>query len=199
MVPQRTQVAIIGAGPSGLLLGQLLHNAGVDNVILERRSADYVLGRVRAGVLEQTTVDLLDAAGVGARMRREGLTHDGVELSFGGARHRIDFRALTGKSATIYGQTEVTHDLMDARRAFGGATIYEADDVALHDFDRETPSVTWRDANGAHRLGCDFIAGCDGYHGVSRASVPAASIATYERVYPFGWLGILADTPPVSH
>ena len=199
MLERRTQVAIIGAGPSGLLLGQLLHNAGVDNVILERRSADYVLGRVRAGVLEQTTVDLLDAAGVGARMRREGLTHDGVELSFGGARHRIDFRALTGKSVTIYGQTEVTHDLMDARRAFGGASIYEANVVALHDFAGDSPSVTWHDAHGEHRLGCDFIAGCDGYHGVSRASVPPASIATYERVYPFGWLGILADTPPVSH
>ena len=196
---QRTQVAIVGAGPSGLLLGQLLHNAGIDNVILERRSAAYVLGRVRAGVLEQTTVDLLEQAGVGGRMRREGLPHDGVELSFGGARHRIDFRGLTGKQVTIYGQTEVTHDLMDARRAFGGTTIYEARDVELHDFDGDAPSVGWRDESGEHRLACDFIAGCDGYHGASRASVPAASIATYERVYPFGWLGILADTPPVSH
>ena len=199
MLPKRTQVAIIGAGPSGLLLGQLLHGAGIDNLILERRSADYVLGRVRAGVLEQTSVDLLEEAGVGARMRREGLRHDGVELSFGGGRHRIDFRALTGKSVTIYGQTEVTHDLMDARRAFGATTVYEAGDVALHDFDSGSPSVSWRDARGEHRLACDFIAGCDGYHGVSRASVPPASIATYERVYPFGWLGILADTPPVSH
>ncbi|HSC24457.1 MAG TPA: 4-hydroxybenzoate 3-monooxygenase [Casimicrobiaceae bacterium] len=199
MLPKRTQVAIIGAGPSGLLLGQLLHGAGIDNLILERRSADYVLGRVRAGVLEQTSVDLLEEAGVGARMRREGLRHDGVELSFGGGRHRIDFRALTGKSVTIYGQTEVTHDLMDARRAFGATTVYEAGDAALHDFDSGSPSVSWRDARGEHRLACDFIAGCDGYHGVSRASVPPASIATYERVYPFGWLGILADTPPVSH
>jgi p-hydroxybenzoate 3-monooxygenase len=200
MGPNRTQVAIIGAGPSGLLLGQLLHNAGVDNVIFERRSGKYVLSRIRAGVLEQTTADLLDEAGVGARMRREGLLHDGIELSFGGSRHRIDLRGLTGgKQVMIYGQTEVTHDLMDARRAFGGTTIYEAIDVALHDFDGATPSVTWRKDGAEHRLRCDFIAGCDGYHGVSRASVPEQSLATYERVYPFGWLGILADTPPVSH
>jgi len=200
MASTRTQVAIIGAGPSGLLLGQLLHRAGIDNVILERRSGEYVLSRVRAGVLEQTTADLLDEAGVGARMRREGLLHDGIELSFGNARHRIDLHGLTGgKRVVIYGQTEVTHDLMDARRDFGGTTIYEADEVTPHDFDTATPSVTWRKDGSEHRLQCDFIAGCDGYHGVSRASVPENSIATYERVYPFGWLGILADTPPVSH
>ena len=199
-VPARTQVAIIGAGPSGLLLGQLLRNAGIDNVIFERRSGDYVLSRIRAGVLEQTTVDLLDSAGVGERMRREGLLHDGIELSFGGERHRIDFRRLTGgKQVMIYGQTEVTHDLMDARRAFGGTSLYEASDVALHDFDSTKPSVTWRKDGAEHRLRCDFIAGCDGYHGVSRRSVPEGGVATYERVYPFGWLGILADTPPVSH
>ena len=199
MTPARTQVAIIGAGPSGLLLGQLLHAAGIDNVILERRSGEYVLGRIRAGVLEQTTADLLDEAGVGARMHREGLLHDGIELSFGGARHRIDLRGLTGgKQVMIYGQTEVTHDLMDARRAFGGASIYEAEDVALHGFDTATPRVTWRTNGSTHELRCDVIAGCDGYHGVSRASVPERSIETYERVYPFGWLGILSDTPPVS-
>jgi p-hydroxybenzoate 3-monooxygenase len=197
--PTRTQIAIIGAGPSGLLLGQLLHQAGVDNVIFDRRSGEYVLSRIRAGVLEQTTVDLLDATGIGARMHREGLLHDGIELSFGGERHRIDFRGLTGKQVMIYGQTEVTHDLMDARRSFGGTTVYEASDVSLHDFDGSNPWVTWREDGAAHRLQCDFIAGCDGYHGVSRASVPEASLATYERVYPFGWLGILADTPPVSH
>jgi p-hydroxybenzoate 3-monooxygenase len=197
-LPKRTQVAIVGAGPSGLLLGQLLHNAGVDNVILERRSAAYVLGRVRAGVLEQTTVDLLDSAGVGTRMRREGLLHDGVELSFGGARHRIDFLALTGKRVVVYGQTEVTHDLMDARRAFGGTSVYEAQDVALHAFDTAAPRVTWHDAQGEHELACDFVAGCDGYHGVSRASVPPGALRTYERVYPFGWLGLLSETPPVS-
>ena len=197
--PSRTQVAIIGAGPSGLLLGHLLHRAGIDNVILERRSAEYVLGRVRAGVLEQTSVDLLDDAGLGARMRREGLLHDGVELSFAGARHRIDFAGLTGKRVMVYGQTEVTHDLMEARDAFGGPTLYEARDVEPRAFDGEAPRVAWRDAQGEHELTCDFIAGCDGYHGVSRASVPAHAIETYERVYPFGWLGLLSDTPPVSH
>jgi p-hydroxybenzoate 3-monooxygenase len=198
--PTRTQVAIIGAGPSGLLLGQLLHDAGIDNVIFERRSGEYVLSRIRAGVLEQTTVDLLDSAGVGGRMRREGLLHDGIELSFGGERHRIDFRGLTGgKQVMIYGQTEVTHDLMDARRAFGGTTLYEANDVEVHDFASMQPSVTWRQQGALHRLQCDFIAGCDGYHGVSRASVPEGSLATYAREYPFGWLGILADTPPVSN
>jgi p-hydroxybenzoate 3-monooxygenase len=197
--PVRTQVAIVGAGPSGLLLGHLLHRAGVDNVILERRSAEYVLGRIRAGVLEQTTVDLLDGTGLGGRMHREGLLHDGVELSFGGARHRIDFRSLVGKQVMVYGQTEVTHDLMDARRAFGGTTLYEASDVTPHDFDSSTPRLAWRDAQGEHELACEFIAGCDGYHGITRASVPAQSLATYERVYPFGWLGILSETPPVSH
>ena len=200
MSTQRTQVAIIGAGPAGLLLGQLLHRAGIDNVILERRNGEYVLGRIRAGVLEQTTVDLLDEAGVGTRMHREGLLHDGIELSFGGARHRIDLRGLTGgKQVMIYGQTEVTHDLMDARQTFGGTSIYEADDVALRDFDTDAPTVSWRRDGATHELACDFIAGCDGYHGVSRRSVPERAIATYERVYPFGWLGILADTPPVSH
>jgi len=199
MGPNRTQVAIIGAGPSGLLLGQLLHKAGIDNVILERRSGQYVLSRIRAGVLEQTTADLLDEAGVGARMHQEGLLHDGIELSFGSARHRIDLRALTGgKQVVIYGQTEVTHDLMDARSAFGGATIYEADDVVPRDFDSNSPFVTYRKDGIAHELRCDFIAGCDGYHGIARASVPAESLRTYERVYPFGWLGILVNRPPVS-
>jgi len=200
MTSRQTQVAIIGAGPSGLLLGQLLHKAGIDNVVLERRSGEYVLGRIRAGVLEQTTVDLLDQAGVAERMRRVGLLHDGIELCFGGARHRIDLRSLTGgKQVMIYGQTELTHDLMDARSAFGGTTVYEADDVALHDFDGPSPCVTWRKDGAEHRLACEFIAGCDGYHGVSRASVPQRAIETFERIYPFGWLGILADTPPVSH
>jgi len=199
MGQNRTQVAIIGAGPSGLLLGQLLHNAGIDNVILERRSGEYVLSRIRAGVLEQTTADLLDEAGVGGRMHREGLLHDGIELSFGGARHRIDLRTLTrGKQVVIYGQTEVTHDLMDARNAFAGATIYEADDVVPRDFDSDRPSVTYRKEGITHELQCDFIAGCDGFHGIARASVPERSLTTYERVYPFGWLGVLSDTPPVS-
>ena len=199
MPSSRTQVAIIGAGPSGLLLGQLLHNAGIDNVILERRSGEYVLGRIRAGVLEQTTADLLDEAGVGGRMHREGLLHDGIELSFGGHRHRIDLRRLTGgKQVVIYGQTEVTHDLMDSRAAFAGTTIYEAEDVAPHAFDTDAPFVTYRIGGTQHELRCEFIAGCDGYHGITRASVPEKSLATYERVYPFGWLGVLVDKPPVS-
>ena len=198
--PARTQVAIVGAGPAGLLLGQLLHQAGIDNVILERRSADYVLGRIRAGVLEQTTVDLLDAAGVGARMHHEGLVHGGYDLCFDGLRHRIDLHALTGgKQVMVYGQTEVTRDLMQARTAEGRATLYEAKEVALHDFGGAAPSLTYTHQGARHTLHCDFIAGCDGYHGVARASVPAAALTTFERSYPFGWLGILADTPPVSH
>jgi p-hydroxybenzoate 3-monooxygenase len=196
----RTQVAIVGAGPSGLLLGQLLHKAGIDNVILERQSAEYVLGRIRAGVLEQTTVDLLDEAGVGQRMHHEGLVHGGYELCFGGARHRIDLHGLTGgKQVMVYGQTEVTRDLMAARRESGRSTVYEAADVALHGFDGERPTITYTHGGRTHELQCDFIAGCDGYHGVSRASVPPAALTLYERVYPFGWLGVLADTPPVSH
>jgi p-hydroxybenzoate 3-monooxygenase len=200
MIPQRTQVAIIGGGPSGLLLGQLLHKAGIDNVILERQSAEYVLGRIRAGVLEQTTVDLLESAGVGARMRSEGLVHGGFELGFGGERHRIDLHGLTGgKQVTVYGQTEVTRDLMQARTELDLPIVYEARDVVLNGFDGESPEVTYVKDGVTHTLRCDYIAGCDGYHGVSRASVPEQSVTCHERVYPFGWLGILADTPPVSH
>jgi len=200
MTTTRTQVAIIGAGPSGLLLGALLHKAGIDAVILEARSGDYVLGRIRAGVLEQTCVDLLDEAGVGARMHQEGLVHGGFELAFAGQRHRIDMKTLTGgKQVMVYGQTEVTRDLMDHRAASGARTVYEAAEVALHGFDGTQPSVTYKKDGTTHTLHCDFIAGCDGYHGVSRASVPQGSIRTYEKVYPFGWLGLLADTPPVGH
>ena len=196
----RTQVAIIGSGPAGLLLGQLLHAYGIDNVILERKDRDYVLGRIRAGVLEQGTVGLLEQVGVTERLRREGLVHDGVELCFGGSRHRIDMKAATGgKTMVIYGQTEVTRDLMDARLKVGRSTIYDADNVALHDFDTGKPRVTYEKDGATHELACDFIAGCDGYHGVSRASIPAGAIQTFERVYPFGWLGILSETPPVSH
>ncbi|WP_341892425.1 4-hydroxybenzoate 3-monooxygenase [Variovorax sp. YR752] len=196
----KTQVAIIGAGPSGLLLGALLAQAGVDAVILEAKSPDYVLGRIRAGVLEQVCVDLLDQVGVGARMHREGLVHGGFELCFGGARHRIDMKTLTGgKQVMVYGQTEVTRDLMDDRAAKGLTTIYEAANVSLHDFDGAKPRVRYQKEGATHEIECDFIAGCDGYHGVSRASVPAAAIQTFERVYPFGWLGILSDTPPVAH
>jgi p-hydroxybenzoate 3-monooxygenase len=194
----RTKVAIIGAGPAGLLLGQLLHGYGIDNVILERKDRDYVLARIRAGVLEQGTVDLLDQLGVAARLHREGLIHDGIELAFAGHRHRIDLRAATGKTVTIYGQTEVTRDLMDARDSSGLLTVYEADDVAPHDFDSDHPRVTYVKDGITHEIECDFIAGCDGFHGVSRASVKSSAIQTFERIYPFGWLGILSETPPVS-
>jgi len=195
----RTQVAIIGSGPSGLLLGQRLHACGIDAVILERRSKDYVLGRIRAGVLEQGAVDLIDEVGCGARMHREGLVHDGIEFCFDGARHRIDLKGLTGgKSVMIYGQTEVTADLMEAREAAGAVTVYEASEVSLHGFDGDRPTVRYSKDGIAHELACDFICGCDGFHGVSRKSVPEAAIETFERVYPFGWLGVLADVPPVS-
>jgi p-hydroxybenzoate 3-monooxygenase len=194
-----TKVAIIGAGPAGLLLGQLLHAYGIDNVILERQTPDYVLGRIRAGLLEEGTVALLDEVGAGARAHREGLVHHGVELAFGGARHRIDMHAATGKTVMIYGQTEVTRDLMDARRAAGLTTVYEAADVTPHDFDTDHPRVSYVKDGVTHEIACDFIAGCDGFHGVSRSSVPSAAIRTFERVYPFGWLGILSETPPVSH
>jgi len=196
----RTQVAIIGAGPAGLLLGQLLHKAGIDNVVIERQTGDYVLGRIRAGVLEQITMELLARAGVDARARAEGLPHDGIELLFQGQRHRIDLHALTqGKQVTVYGQTEVTRDLMEARAAAGLTTIYSANNVSLHDFDSQQPRVRYMVDGVQHELACDFIAGCDGYHGVSRASVPDSALRTYEKVYPFGWLGVLADVPPVSH
>ena len=196
----RTQVAIIGAGPAGLLLGQLLHKSGVDAVIIEQRSPDYVLGRIRAGVLEKVCMDLLDQAGVSARAHAEGLPHDGIELLFKGQRHRIDLHELTGGSrVTVYGQTEVTRDLMDARTAAGLTTVYDAQNVQVHDFDGQNPRVTYQKDGQTHELACDFIAGCDGYHGVCRASAPANLLKTYERVYPFGWLGVLADVPPVSH
>ncbi|HYF58962.1 MAG TPA: 4-hydroxybenzoate 3-monooxygenase [Burkholderiaceae bacterium] len=194
----RTQVAIVGAGPAGLLLGQLLHRAGIDTVILERQSADYVLGRIRAGVLEHGTVALLDEAGVGARAHAEGLVHHGIELAFDGARHRIDFADLIGRAVTVYGQTEVTRDLMAARAASGAPTVYEAADVSLHGLDGDRPTVRWRHDGREHELACDWVAGCDGYHGVSRASIPADRLRTFERVYPFGWLGVLCDTTPVS-
>src|SRR6204780_382880 len=195
----RTKVAIIGAGPAGLLLGQLLHVCGIDNVILERQTPDYVLGRIRAGLLEEGTVALLDEVGAGHRAHREGLVHDGIELAFAGHRHRIDMKAATGKTVVIYGQTEVTLDLMNARKAAGLTSVYEAADVKPHDFDTDHPRVSWTKDGVTHELACDFIAGCDGFHGVSRASVPASAIQEFERVYPFGWLGILSETPPVSH
>ena len=196
----RTQVAIVGGGPSGLLLGQLLHKAGIDAVIVERQSPEYVLGRIRAGVLEQVTTDLLDEAGVGERMHREGLVHTGFDMLFGGQRHRIDLEELTGgRKVMVYGQTEVTRDLMAARQAAGLPTVYEAANVQIHDFDTPHPRITYEKDGQSHTLECDFIAGCDGFHGVCRASVPRGAIQEFEKVYPFGWLGLLSDTPPVHH
>jgi p-hydroxybenzoate 3-monooxygenase len=196
---KRVQVAIIGAGPSGLLLGHILHRAGIETIVLENRSADYVLARVRAGLLEQGTTDLLRETGIGARLDREGLVHHGLSLAFDGELHRIDLTASSGKSVTIYGQTEVTHDLMDARAASGAPTVYEAQNVTPHDFDGVSPRVTYEKDGVTHEIACDFIAGCDGFHGVSRQSVPQTALTTYERVYPFGWLGILAEVPPADH
>jgi p-hydroxybenzoate 3-monooxygenase len=195
----RTQVAIIGSGPAGLLLGQLLHRAGIDTIVVERRSRDHVLSRIRAGVLEQGTVALIDEAGCGSRLHREGLIHTGIELAFGGTRQRIDFADLTGgKGVTIYGQTEVTRDLMDARLALGAPSIYEAENVRPAGFDGDKPVVHYLHEGTERHIACDFIAGCDGFHGVSRASVREDAITVFERVYPFGWLGLLADVTPVS-
>ena len=194
----RTQVAIIGAGPSGLLLGQLLHKAGIDAVIVERQSGDYVLGRIRAGILEQVTVDLMHEAGVGAGVAADGTIHRSIELVFNGERHPIDVHGLTGgKVVTAYGQTELTRDLMQARAQAGLTTLYEAADVAVHDIDSARPRVTYRKDGATHTIECDFIAGCDGFHGVCRATVKD-KVTEYEKVYPFGWIGVLADVPPVS-
>lgn len=194
----KTQVAIVGAGPSGLLLGQLLHRAGIDNVIVERQSAEYVAARIRAGVLEQVTVDLLREAGVDQRMHREGLPHDGFDLLFKGQRHRIDLHALTQRRVMVYGQTEVTRDLMQAREAAGLPSHYEVANVRIDGLQGSMAEVTGEHEGQALRIQADFVAGCDGYHGVSRSCIPADVLRTYEKVYPFGWLGMLADVPPVS-
>jgi len=195
-----TQIAIIGSGPSGLLLGQLLSGAGIDNVILDRVGKNYILGRVRAGVLEEGTVHLLEEAKSAERLHAEGLPHDGFSLAFDGRDHRIDLHGLTdGKRVTVYGQTEVTRDLMVEREVSGAVTIYDAGNVTPHDFDGSTPYVTYEKGGVTHRIDCDFIAGCDGFHGASRKAVPEKAIRTFEKVYPFGWLGLLADVAPVNH
>ncbi|UUP16196.1 4-hydroxybenzoate 3-monooxygenase [Nitratireductor thuwali] len=196
----RTKIAIIGSGPAGLLLGQLLTNAGIDNVIVERASKEHVLSRIRAGVLEEGMAGLLDEAGAGDRMRAEGLPHEGIDLAFDNRRHRVDLFGLTGgKRVIVYGQTEVTRDLMDKRAATGGVSIYQAANVLPHDFNRDRPYLTFEKDGREMRIDCDFIAGCDGYHGIARKSVPEDAIETFERIYPFGWLGIIADVPPVNH
>jgi p-hydroxybenzoate 3-monooxygenase len=192
----RTQVAIIGAGPAGLLLGQLLDRAGIDAIVLERRTPEYVLGRIRAGVLEPGTVEVLKLAGVSERLLSESLTHDGVELSHNGRRQRIDFTSVVDHGITVYGQTEVTRDLMDARAASGAPSVYEAESVTLHDIDGPKPRVTYAHEGREHAIECDFIAGCDGFHGVSRQSIPASALTEFNLSYPFGWLGVLADVPP---
>jgi p-hydroxybenzoate 3-monooxygenase len=194
----RTQVAIIGSGPAGLLLGQLLNGAGIEAVILDRVDRDYILGRVRAGVLEQGTVELMRRAGCAARLETEGLTHDGIGIALGGRIHRIDLAELTGgKQVTIYGQTELTRDLMDRREAEGATTIYDAEHVTPRHFgDNDRPWVSYEKDGRTHRIDCDFIVGCDGFHGAARKSVPPRAIRTFERVYPFGWLGLLAEVPP---
>ncbi len=194
----QVQVAIIGAGPAGLLLGQLLARAGIETVILERHTPEHVLDRIRAGVLEKGMVDMLDQAGVADRLHREGLVHHGIELAFGGRRQRIDFKDLVGQSVVVYGQTEVTRDLMEARAAIDAPTVYQAENVSLHDVDSASPRVSYQKHGEWYEVRCDFIAGCDGFHGVSRKTIPDSLIRTYERVYPLGWLGILSDTPPVS-
>lgn len=196
----RTQVAIIGAGPAGMFLAHLLHANEIDAVVIERQSRDYVEGRVRAGVLEQITVDMLDRLGLGQRMHQLGLVHAGTNLSLDGEMFRIDMAALTGgKTVMVYGQQEVMHDLFEAAPARGIQIVWNASDVALHALDGDRPHVTWRKEGAEQRLDCDFVAGCDGYHGVSRSSIPASVLRTFERVYPFGWLGILAEVPPASH
>jgi p-hydroxybenzoate 3-monooxygenase len=194
----RTQVAIVGAGPSGLLLSQLLDRHGIASIVLERQARGHVEARIRAGLLEQGTVDLLIEAGVGARLQRECLVHGGFEMAFDGRLHRIDLEALAGKHVTIYGQTEIQKDLGDARAAAGGDVRYEVGPVAIRDFGTERPRVTFLHAGREQSIECDFIVGCDGYHGVCRASVPPAAVRTYERTYPFGWLGVIADVHPIS-
>jgi p-hydroxybenzoate 3-monooxygenase len=196
----RTQIAIIGAGPAGMFLAHLLAIAGIAAVVLERRDRAYVEGRVRAGVLEQITVDLMDRLGLGQRMRREGLVHGGTNLAADGELFRVDMAELTGGSTVmVYGQQEVMKDLFDAAQPRGLSIVFDADEVALNDIDTDTPSVTFRQHGVERRIDCDFVIGCDGYHGVSRASIPTSVLKTFERVYPFGWLGILADVPPCDH
>ena len=195
----RTQVVIIGGGPSGLLLGQHLTRAGIDNIILERQTKAYVLGRIRAGVLEIGTADQLRALGLGARMEAEGFVHDGTVLSYNNQQTRIDFAHHTATPVVVYGQTEVTKDLYEAREADGAPVLYQVEDVEIRDAHSDAPSVEFTHDGHSRQIACDYIAGCDGFHGVSRQTIPAAQRHEFEKVYPFGWLGILSETPPVHH
>lgn len=194
----RTQVCIIGGGPSGLLLSQLLHRQNIDTVVLERKTRDYVLGRIRAGILEVGFVNLMREAGVAERMDAEGFIHEGTQISYDNQMFGINFVEHTGTPVVVYGQTEVTRDLYDAREAMGGQIVFNAEDVAITGAETDSPSVTYRTGGETHRIDCDFVAGCDGFHGVSRQTIPASVRKEYEKVYPFGWLGILSETPPVN-
>lgn len=195
----KTQVAIIGGGPSGLLLSQLLHRQGIESVVLERKTREYVLGRIRAGVLETGLVDLMRQAGVSERMDREGLTHEGIVISHADEQFSINFKRLTGSHVLVYGQTELTRDLYDAREAMNGEMIFNVENVQIHDADSAQPSVTYLSDGNTYRIECDFVAGCDGFHGVSRQTIPLTVRNEYEKIYPFGWLGVLSETPPVSN
>ncbi len=195
----KTQVAIIGGGPSGLLLAQLLHARGIDSIVLERKTKDYVLGRIRAGVLEQGLVTLMEEAGCADRLHAEGIPHDGTLISYGDEMFRVDFKEHTGKPVMVYGQTEVTRDLYKAREEAGGKIEFNVEDVVIHGAETETPHLTYTVDGQARRIDCDFVAGCDGFHGVSRRTIPQDVRREYEKVYPFGWLGILSETPPVNH
>ena len=194
----RTQVGIVGAGPAGLVLAHLLHLEGIDSVVLENRSRQYCEERIRAGVLEWGTVELLNQMGVGERMQREGLIHYGIEIRFGGRGHRIDFKDLAGRAITVYGQHEIIKDLIRARLESNGQIFFEVEDVSVHHFDTEAPSIRYRQDGNTHEIRCDFIAGCDGFHGICRPTIPPDALTVYERIYPFGWLGILAEAAPSS-
>ena len=197
-VAPRTQVGIVGAGPAGLMLAHLLHLEGISSVVIEARSREHVETRVRAGVLEQGTADLLVQTGVGERMKRQGLIHRGIELRFNGQPHRIDFHELTGRSITVYGQQEVVKDLIQARLGCGGEILFDVENVSVHDFDSAQPRIVFQTGGEPREIACDFIAGCDGFHGICRPSIPADSLTVYERIYPFAWIGILAEAPPAS-